>query len=269
MPRCEARWRSGDTALPATGHESGPQPTAAVRTVAHMRTLVSRLCLCLLLGPAPAAAAASLLLPGEHPAEAVARLDGDGWFAVLAGPSGDRLDAVGLRFETSPLPAGAGARALRIDLGGDTPDVRFLVRGAGFTAGPLVTVVDVPRQIPQDLPLLMFLDTAEPHRLDFDCAPAPAETLDCALVYRHAGRRQELARCVARPGPGGRPDFADAAAPAVLWTGDVDRDGRLDLLLDRGEACAQTVPTLLLSTARRGEELVGVHARETGTLALH
>lgn len=229
---------------------------------AALRSLVSAL----LVASTPVALGEhGLLLPGEYPAAQVAALPASGWLAVVATDAGDTVQAVGLvQDAVADDPAW-----IRVSIGDATADVRFLVRDARVAAGPVVTVVDAPRQVPQDLPLVMFLGSALPHRIDFDCIDGVEARADCALVYTHDGRRQALARYAAHRDTDGNIELADDAAPAVLWTGDLDRDGALDLLLDLGAGYNESTPTLLLSSARQGDELAGEVARDTRQLALH
>ncbi len=206
-----------------------------------------------------------LLLPGEYPRDRIATLPSTGWHAVVATEEGDQVLAVDLVQDASAeSPAW-----VRVGIGEATADVRFLVHDARIVAGPVVTVVDAPRQVPQDLPVLMFLGSALPHRIDFECTHGADAHADCILIYTHHGRRQVLARYAAQRDPTGAMRLADDAAPAVLWTGDLDRDGALDLLIDLGARFTESTPTLLLSSARNGDELVGVVARSSRVLAAH
>jgi hypothetical protein len=208
--------------------------------------------------------AENLLLPGEYPAGQVAGLPTAGWHAVVATEDGDIIRAVELVEDALP----DDPSRVRVGVGDATGDVRFFVRDARIAAGPVVTVVEAPRQVPQDLPLLMFLGSAMPHRVDLDCVEAGDDRAECVLVYLHDGRRQTLARFAAHQDEAGAYTLDDDAAPSVLWTGDLDRDGALDLLLDLGTGYAESTPTLLLSSARTGDELAGVVARDTRVLAL-
>jgi hypothetical protein len=218
----------------------------------------------LLTGAPVALGEPGLLLPGEYPSAQVSALATSGWHALVTTDSGDAVHAVGLVHDAlANDPAW-----VRIGIGDDTADVRFLVRDDRVAPGPVVTVVDAPRQVPQDLPLLMFLGSAVPHRIDFDCTDGGDGSTDCTLVYLHDGRRQALARYAARRDAAGNIELANDAAPAVLWTGDLDRDGALDLLLDLGSGYTESAPTLLLSSARQGDELAGEVARDTRSLAL-
>ena len=47
----------------------------------------------------------------------------------------------------------------------------------------------------------------------------------------------------------------------LLWAGDLDRDGRLDLLLDLSEHYNMSLPTLFLSSAAADSDLVAPVAR--------
>ncbi len=100
------------------------------------------------------------------------------------------------------------------------------------------------------------------YRLSVDC-PGPAEVSEdarargefpaawrelCALRLNHGAHVQELAEL-----PVNR--LHDSGA-GLLWAGDLDRDGRLDLLLDLSEHYNMSQPTLFLSSAATVGELV-------------
>ncbi|NIQ12133.1 MAG: hypothetical protein GWO23_21940 [Gammaproteobacteria bacterium] len=60
---------------------------------------------------------------------------------------------------------------------------------------------------------------------------------------------------VSYPGTG-KQSIASEAFPQVLWAGDLDRDGKLDILLDLTDHYNVSAPTLLLSSMAAANELV-------------
>jgi hypothetical protein len=126
-------------------------------------------------------------------------------------------------------------------------------------AGDVVTVLAEPKDLARDLPLMMFLNSAEAYRLTLDCGPMPGDRTRerCTLGFARGGQRQALARFEGSRAEGGGRVLGIDAAPALLWAGDVDRDGRLDLLLDLSDHFELGATSLLLSTAAGPGELVG------------
>ncbi len=75
------------------------------------------------------------------------------------------------------------------------------------------------------------------------------------LVLDHGGVRQSVADVTDR----------DAGHPAVLWAGDLDGDGRLDLVLDESDHYNVTVTALFLSSEAAPGALVRRVARHETT----
>ena len=75
------------------------------------------------------------------------------------------------------------------------------------------------------------------------------------LLARDGGPKRPVAHLVNR----------DDAHPALLWAGDLDGDGRLDLLLDESWHYNLSAPTLYLSSAASGDAPVGRVARHETT----
>ncbi|MFG6093638.1 hypothetical protein SPB21_00200 [Leptothoe sp. ISB3NOV94-8A] len=135
----------------------------------------------------------------------------------------------------------------------------FLVKGPDFlTSGMVKTVfagsVTVPRHLPQQdrlssLSVVLNADEASkiPIHYRFQLTEVDsADTLQTILTFSEdgEGKKQEyrLDNC------------CDWTGPSLLWAGDLDRDGRLDFLLDTSRHYNVSEPTLFLSSlAREGE----------------
>lgn len=64
----------------------------------------------------------------------------------------------------------------------------------------------------------------------------------------------------------GRMTIGNDGSPFIVWSGDLDGDGKLDLLLNVTDHCDISLPTLYLSSAAKGGELVHevAHFRSVG-----
>ncbi|WP_156924462.1 hypothetical protein [Derxia gummosa] len=186
----------------------------------------------------------AVLLPGSYPADQAPARPGDGWFALNAPDEGWQLVRVKLR------PA-------RIDKGpGEPPGVRIpdrpagvlvFVRQAGLTAGKVRT------------PALDFragtlaFEAAAPLRLPFDGRDYRIDVADGRPRLRLDDRVTPLdGLSVGESAPGS--DYLSSAS--LLWAGDLDRDGRLDLLVAHDSLNRNGVCLFLSSRAAPGQ-LVG------------
>lgn len=221
-----------------------------------------------LLWPALLGAAFGLQPPGEfHGDEPVAR-DGERWLALRV----DGRDAALLatRLRVAPVfdalldePDKTSGRAVSSPL--DDMHVQAFLRGPGLRAGPVVPAV-VEGEAGDGLPAWRMAFAGGEYRIDTRCtaggdranAADEGAAVSCTVTLHHAdGRRQTLVRmdgyrdaaALLRPG--------DDAAPALLFAGDLDRDGRLDLVFDTTDHYNLLRPTLFLSSRAAAGELVG------------
>lgn len=213
--------------------------------------------------------------PGAfHGDEPVAR-HGEQWLALRR--DGREAALVGARLTVTPVfdavldsPGGASGRAVASDAG-DEQIIAFL-RGPGLRSGR-VLAAEVEEMVPAagDAPAWHVRLGGHAYRIATGCRAAGAgrdadsaanDAIQCEVTLHHAdGRRQALARMggyrdsasILRPG--------DDAAPALLFAGDLDRDGRLDLVFDTTDHYNVSRPTLFLSSTARDGELVGAAAQ--------
>ncbi|GAB6194854.1 hypothetical protein [Lysobacter xanthus] len=201
-----------------------------------------------------------------HGDETIAR-DGQAWLALRNGGNGAALVATRVRVRAvndAVLDAPEETTGREVDV--DVPDTRVVLRGAGLRPGP------VPRAGGAEVaslglqPLELKLGSTA-YRLVVRCTgPARAASRPCEVVMSHAGRSQVLARTTATMQDDGAVMLGDDAAPSLWFAGDLDRDGRLDLILDTTDHYNVGQPTLFLSSRARAGELVrqaAVH-RSTG-----
>lgn len=228
-----------------------------------------------LLPPLLLGAAFSLQPPGEfHGDEPVAR-HGEHWLALRRNDQEAAL--VAARLTVTPVfdavldaPGDSSGRAVASDAG-DEQVITFL-RGPGLRSGPVLAAeVEEMAAVVGDAPAWHLHLGGHAYRIATRCRVAGAgrdadsaapDAIQCEVTLHHAdGRQQTLVRMggyrdtasILRPG--------DDATPALLFAGDLDRDGRLDLVFDTTDHYNVSRPTLFLSSAARDGELVGAAAQ--------
>lgn len=210
-------------------------------------------------------AAIELLVPGDYHGDEIAAEDGATWHALVQDEHGSaHLEPrrVGIESVNDPvLDAEDGATGKRVGVGQD--DVLFYVRDLpGVASGPVATAY-AGRGDPLSLTGLdreFQLFDRNAGRLRLDCKGTDV-TRDCALLLSHEGRVQALGHWTADASAGESQIMLGSDAwPHLRWAGDIDRDGRLDLLIDMTDHYNVSAPTLFLSTQAKDGELVGAAA---------
>lgn len=213
----------------------------------------------------------------QHAWQTVAT-DGDPWLALVGDRHGHRL--VDTRVEVEPVAGLFGTDAVgepdgrMITVPG--PEPMMLMRGPGLVAG------DVPsarRQVAGGTPLVdgdvldLHLPGDLPARLELACHQLHAEFDDlhdygdhlCLLVFEQGSRVQVLGQWMgSRLGVDGdspgldhgidRESIVLEGGPVLLIAGDLDGDGRIDLLLELSDHYNLSLPTLWLSDEGTGGE---------------
>lgn len=224
--------------------------------------------LCLLLcavAVGTASASPQLALPGEafHGDEVPAR-DGETWLALAVSDGKARLQPVKLEVKavSDPLvddPDDRSARSVA------APGVGALVFLRGIDAlkpGDAGAVLAREQTVSTERPLRLGSDAAAP-QITVHCAGSAGQTeasscevsLDdgktTQVLFRVAGERSEVDGRV----------FDDAVA-MVTFAGDLDHDGRVDLVIDTSDHYNLSRPTLFLSGAAAPGLLVGRVAQQ-------
>lgn len=210
-------------------------------------------------------AAVELLLPGDYHGDEIAAQDGDVWFALVEDAQGaTRLEPrhVGIEAINDPvLDDDTGTTGKRVGAGQD--DVLFYLRDLPGLASGRVAEAYSGRGDPLSLAGLdrdFMLFGRRAGHLSFDCRGDTA-IRDCALVLVHEGRRQVLGHWSGDASAGeSQLMLGSEAWPHLRWAGDIDRDGRLDLLIDMTDHYNVSAPTLFLSSQAKAGELVGAAA---------
>jgi hypothetical protein len=204
-----------------------------------------------------------------HGDEVPAR-DGERWQAIVSSPSGAALESVRLRVEVARDevvdPADGPFTGRRVTTpasvvhasgGVEDPATLFVRREAGpLPAGP------VPVAAASDTTYLQELGA---HDLPLDGA---VYTLTVAADSSAGGVVRQWRISLSAPGGATQPVTVvpnrDGGHPRLLWAGDLDADGRLDLVLDESWHYNLTVASLYLSSeAAPGALLRRVARHET------
>jgi len=206
--------------------------------------------------------------PGQFHAGETIALDGERWLALRV----DRAEAA-LRPTTVRV---ATVEDVLLDRPGERSGQAVSSRPADdailmFLRGPAL-VAGLVEQARVDMAdgdgrhrferALAFRDAR--YRLRSECTPrggAPVAgqvSFDCSIVLREQdGREQVLVRMDGyATGPGEHAWLGDDAAPELLFAGDLDRDGELDLLFDTTHHYNVSRPTLFLSSQAGSGELL-------------
>jgi len=178
--------------------------------------------------------------------EAPAELSGPrSWVGLYLGVDGSRLAAATVRF----VPEADGAFTV-FTLTADPPGPHLLFSGVeAVSPGPAETVVAWPVGLTEtgasiDLPLgrneyRVHLESSDPY------------LCDAAVWLELGGRAQRLY------GPEEATSSCDEPHFDVSWAGDLDRDGRLDLVVSFSSKYSHHPRLLLLSSAAGPDQLVG------------
>ena len=197
--------------------------------------------------------------PGTfHQGEAVAR-HGERWLALRVQADDARLDTTRLRVKTVfDELLDAEGQATGSEVGSDKADVLTYLRGTGLHAGPVVQarIEDTAGDSGLVAQTLTLGDKA--YRLATRCEVAvPEGGFMCEVALIEGERSQTLVRMTARQMEGMTGlMLGDAASPHLIFAGDLDRDGKLDLLFDTTDHYNLSRPVLFLSGAAEGDELL-------------
>lgn len=196
--------------------------------------------------------------PGDfHKGEAVAR-QGEHWLALRV--HDDSAELVSVRTKVKRVfdalndgegeASGESVSAIGMD------DATMLLRGPGLRPGAVAYASKIPQSSEHGLPTSRLTLGRREYRMATRCVADRTEATveqpayTCTIDLIEGDRRQSLVSLGAyRESPDARLQFASEAAPNVIFAGDLDHDGRLDLIFDTTDHYNLSRPTLFLSSA--------------------
>lgn len=220
------------------------------------------------LPPLILAAAIALQPPGQfHGDEPVAR-DGETWLALRASADSASLTSTRLRVQATEDPIldepgqTSGRRvssALEPDPDAEGAQVVAYLRGSGLAAGAVRPARILERSQDGASPSYRIDLAGQDHRIRTQCRPkrgSQAYARDCTVVLIASGGAEQVLMRVDGRREGDVTLLGDDASPGLLFAGDLDRDGRLDLIFDVSNHYNVSRPTLFLSSQARDGELL-------------
>jgi len=215
-----------------------------------------------LAGAAPDPRMLTIMVTGSlHGDEVPADVGGD-WFALVAEGTGASLHPVQLRLtpeEDMIMMDTAGAKTgRRVEIDPDVESIALLEGPAWITPGPLPTsLVNQAMDAGASVEARVGHGSYHLSVLCRDVVPRIDEyrRQTCGLTLRSEHARQTLFTYSAAFS-GRERMWAAEKAPVVLWAGDLDGDGRLDVLLDTSHSSNEQAMRLFLSSTATGGQLV-------------
>lgn len=212
--------------------------------------------------PAATAPEVALQWPGEFHGEETRARDGETWLALRHEGARAWLEATVVSVEAvqDPVLDGEDERTgRRVSTPALAREPLVLLRGGGLVAGAMPAVPEVPVPLANPGGHRIEVPTLPAFELALACDEVdarPAETFDCRLELRDARRVQVLHVFAGFRGSDGNPMLGDDGGATLHFAGDLDRDGRVDLILDvRDHYNVQRTQLWLSGDAADGELL--------------
>ncbi len=196
-----------------------------------------------------------VLLPGSYHADEVSAVTGPGWLALLVEPASALVPGE-LKITTvydpvlDPAKGPFSGKQVSVE---PSQGAVVLLKGAVFEAGPL-SAATVAGEYGGLTPKIIVLDNQRHFlQLDGNCLEGATQ---CEWIFSDGSTRQVVGRL--NGWVQNAAFVSEGGNTGLLWAGDLDRDGRLDLIIDVSDhynAVAQV--RVLLSSAAADGELLG------------
>jgi hypothetical protein len=205
--------------------------------------------------PAAALLAIQLLHIGQYHPDEIHTVSGDRWMALVDKGKSTTLRKVTIHIkrveDVDDEPGEKSAKEVSITPAIKETSVIALVRGLDLREGAVPTAEfkgdgDIGKPLQVKLP-----DAQTHYTLSMTCKSAD----HCPLVLSANGQRQQL---VVLTRDGDVPDFKGLR---IIWAGDLDGDGKLDLIVDITNHYNASGTALFLSSKAKRGELVGLAAK--------
>lgn len=243
--------------------------TSTTHTSWHVERLIAFFLFLLFFLPF-VASGEEILLTGTFHEDEVRQRSSDDWLALTATGNGWMLQPVRVSIEKAVDPmvdeegaamTGRQVTAMPVD------EPLLLVRGQRVSPGVVTAAVPDTADLRLQSTSALRFGTST-YQLRFRCGGAKDDSGDvrCSLDLELGDTIQTLAYYSAMRDEQQTLTFTGEVTPTVIWAGDLDRDGQLDLLLDTSDHYNQYAPTLYLSSAARKGQLMARVAlfRSTG-----
>jgi hypothetical protein len=210
--------------------------------------------------------AIQLLEPGSFHGNEVRAVSGQTWLALVWDEKGSALQPVTIHVaKPDPSDQSSYPDGKRVTVKPAFDDsLVALLRGPELHEGPVTTAVfpdtgelEIGKTVPLTLP-----DSPARYTLTLSCKPAKTvySSFRCPLVLSDGSQSQEIFVYRAFPGGLTHPSFT-GTAPYLAWAGDLDGDGKLDLLVNTTNSENSRDLTLYLSSKAKNGALAGVAAQ--------
>ena len=211
--------------------------------------------------------------PGSFHGDEPVATDGESWLGLRI--DGDDAALVATIVRVRPIedvvlddPPGQHSGREVTSVQGEA--IAMYLRGPRLHAGPIEraqTSADASQCV-ASMPEYSLDFRGQRHRITAHCDPEAVARVDgqaqfvCRVVLDTPGRSQVLWATTGYFESGAAtPSLGDDASPTLLFAGDLDRDGKLDLILDTTDHYNVRRPTLFLSTQAAPGELLGIAAQ--------
>lgn len=206
---------------------------------------------------------AQLLMTGTFHGDEVVAESGETWLAMVPSGKGYALEKTCIKIEfvkddIIDEDDAKTAKKVTIDL---RKEPLFLVRGMQhMTPGRVETVTAKSLHLNIGDTLQFKLTNGRNYKLTVSCNSDSLKSVDhfkeCPLILTAQTITQDIHHFQIYYPPQTKPMFAGDASPAVLWAGDLNTDGALDLLIDISNHYNTSAPTLFLSSTTQTDALV-------------
>ncbi len=135
-----------------------------------------------------------------------------------------------------------------------------LIRGIeNVRPGKIETAINKPRKLKVNAPIQFRLRNGRAYELNIVCKKSASQghaRLDGSLILSSKSKSQKITVFDVYWPEGEKPVLGSEAGASIMWAGDIDKDGKIDLLLNLSKHYNMNAPTLFLSSPVQNDDLV-------------
>ena len=197
---------------------------------------------------------------GSFHGEEVTTKHGESWLALVASKKGTHLLPAKVSVETveDPIVDNPGSKSGKEVRAIGLEEAIMLVRGGELSAGPVTQAVRLTNRDSSGADLEQDFDDRFELLGRFYTLRVDARRVDRNIIERTIRLESDEASQVLLV------DTSGEMSGEILWAGDLDRDGRLDLVMNLSNHYNLWLPTLLLSSEAKQGAVVGEAASFAG-----